>query len=95
MQNINQTVIFNGFINGNEVVNITKSRGISVMTDATGACEIATLDNDGNVLSSLNLPASQSIEVTADSGSLLQDIRVSCTSANVYLVCLGGSVVIS
>ena len=95
MQNINQTVIFHGFTGGNEVANITKSRGVSVMTDANGSCTIAQLDTNGNVLSSLNLPASQSIEVTADSGSLLQDIRVTCTSANVYLVCLGGSVVIS
>lgn len=94
MLNINQNAIFKTLTSG-QIATITKARGFSVLADSTGTATIATINEDGTTASSMDLPASQSIEVTADSGNLLQTIRVTCNGTNAYLTTLGGQIVIS
>jgi len=90
MLNINQNAIFRN-LNDGDIVTITNARGISVLADSTGTVTIETLNNDGTVASTMDLPASQSVEITADGGNLLQTIRVTCNADTANLVTLGGS----
>ncbi len=92
--NINQNAIFKTLTSA-QVATITKARGISVLADSTNTVSIATLDENGVALSSMDLPASQSVEITADGGNLLQTIRVTCNGTNAYIVTLGGQIVVS
>jgi hypothetical protein len=94
MLNISQSAIFNSLTSG-QVALITNARGVSVLADSTGTVTIATINNDGTVASTMDLPASQSVEITADSGNLLQIIRVTCNGDTANVVTLGGSVEIS
>jgi hypothetical protein len=89
--NINQNAIFKSLVSG-EVALISQARGISVLADSTGTVTIATLFENGDVASSMDLPASQSVEITADGGNLLQTIRVTCNGDTANLVTLGGAV---
>ncbi len=91
MLNINQNAIFKTLTSG-QVATITKARGFSVLADSTGTVTIATINENGTTASTMDLPASQSVEVTADGGNLLQTIRVTCNGTSANLVTLGGSV---
>lgn len=91
MLNINQNAIFKNLTSG-QIALISQARGISVLADSTGTVTIETLNNDGTTASTMDLPASQSVEVTADGGNLLQVIRVTCNGTSANLVTLGGSV---
>jgi hypothetical protein len=91
MLNINQNAIFQSLVSGDRII-VRKSRGISVLADSTGTITLETITEDNDVLSSMDLPASQSIEITADGGNLLQNIRVTCNGDTANLVCLGGSI---
>jgi hypothetical protein len=90
MLNINQNAIFSSLTTG-QIVTITNARGVSVLADSTGTVTIATINSDGSTASTMDLPASQSVEITADSGNLLQTIRVTCNGTSANLVTLGGS----
>ena len=90
MLNVNQNAIFRSLTNG-DIITITNARGISVLADSTGTVTIATINSDGTTASTMDLPASQSVEITADGGNLLQTIRVNCNGDSANLVTLGGS----
>lgn len=96
MLNINQNAIFGTALNSsNQIATITKSRGISVLVSG-GTCTIATLNESGSVASSLDLPSGNTIELNADSGNLLQTIKVTPNSGGTaYISSLGGTITIT
>ncbi len=94
MLNVNQNAVFQTLTDG-QIATISKARGISVLVSANTDATIQTISEDDVVLSSLILPASQSLEITADGGNLLQTIRVTCAGGSTYVVSLGGQIVIS
>jgi hypothetical protein len=93
--NINQNAVFQT-LDSNEIATISKARGISVLVyNNASFATIETISENGVVLSSLDLPASQSLEITADGGNLLQTIRVTSSGGTTYVVSLGGQIVVS
>ena len=92
--NINQNAVFQTLTDG-QIATISKARGLSVLVSVGTDATIETISEDDVVLSSLVLPESQSLEITADGGNLLQTIRVSCSGGNTYVVSLGGQIVVS
>lgn len=94
MLNINQNAVFQTLTDG-QIATISKARGISVLVSANTDATIQTISEDDVVLSSLILPASQSLEITADGGNLLQTIRVTSAGGSTYVVSLGGQIVVS
>lgn len=94
MLNINQNAVFQTLTDG-QIATISKARGISVLVSAATDAIIETISDDGVVLSSLELPESQSLEITADGGNLLQTIRVTSAGGSTYVVSLGGQIVVS
>lgn len=92
--NINQTVAFKE-LTGGQVGLVSASRGISVLTTGD-VTTIAQLDDNSNVLSSLDLPDGKSIEIQADGGNLLSNIRITAgASATTYVTLLNGSISVS
>ena len=96
MLNINQNAIFGTALNSsNQVGTITKSRSISVLTQG-GTCTIATLNDSGVAISSLDLPSGSTIKIDADGGNLLQTIKVIPNAgATAYIASLGGVITIA
>ena len=92
--NINQNAVFQTLTDG-QIATISKARGVSVLTSASTDATIQTISDNDIVLSSLTLPESQSLEITADGGNLLQTIRVTCAGGSTYIVSLGGQIVVS
>jgi hypothetical protein len=89
--NVNQTVVFKELSSG-QVATITTTRGFSVLTSGDVAT-IEQYDVNGAVQSSLSLPDGKSLEVEADGGSLLSNIKVTAgASATVYITMLNGSI---
>jgi len=89
--NINQNAVFGEVADGTSAL-VRNARGVSVLS-VTGTTTISQLDNDGtNVLSSLTLADGKSIEITADSGNLLNNIRIAPSGGTAQYVLLGGSV---
>lgn len=87
--NINQNVVFKQLSAG-QVATLSGIRGFSVLTSG-GTCTIEQLDTNSNVLSSLELPDGKSIEVQADGGSLLSNVRITAV-ADAYVTTLGGTI---
>jgi hypothetical protein len=94
MQNINQNAVFKTITDG-QTATISKARGISVLVSANTDATIRTISENNVVLSSLILPQSQSLEITADGGNLLQTIQVICEGGSTYIVSLGGQIIVS
>jgi len=94
MLNINQNAVFQTLTDG-QIATISKARGISVLVSSNADATIQTISDNDVVLSSLVLPSSQSLEITADGGNLLQTIRVTCEGGSTYIVSLGGQIVVS
>jgi hypothetical protein len=94
--NINQNAIFGTAINGSsQTATITRSRSVSVLTQG-GTCTIATLNDSGTIISSLDLPSGSTIKIDADGGNLLQTIRATPNSgATAYITSLGGVITIA
>jgi hypothetical protein len=92
--NVNQTVVFKELTSG-QIATITNTRGFSVLTSGDVAT-IQQYDENGLVQSSLSLPDGKSLEVEADGGSLLTDLKVTAgASATVYITLLNGSISIA
>jgi hypothetical protein len=92
--NVNQTVVFRQLTSG-QIATITSTRGFSVLTSGDVAT-IQQYDVNGAVQSQLELPDGKSIEVEADGGSLLSNIKVTAgASATVYITLLNGSISIA
>ena len=92
--NVNQTVVFKELTAG-QVGTITSTRGFSVLTSGDVAT-IQQYDVNGAVQSEFDLPDGKSIEVEADGGSLLSNIKVTAgASATVYITLLNGSISIA
>ena len=87
--NINQNVVLKQLSAG-QVATLSSIRGFSVLTSG-GTCTIEQLDANSNVLSSLVLPDGKTIEVQADGGNLLNNVRVTAV-ADAYITTLGGSI---
>jgi hypothetical protein len=78
-----------------QIATITNTRGFSVLTSGD-VSTIQQYDENGGLQSSLNLPYGKSIEVEADGGSLLTDLKVIAgASATVYITLLNGSISIA
>lgn len=89
--NVNQTVVFKELTAG-QVATLTTTRGFSVLTSGDVAT-IEQYDVNGSLLSSLDLPDGKSLEVEADGGSLLSNIKITAgASATVYITMLNGSI---
>lgn len=92
--NVNQTVVFKELTAG-QIATITSTRGFSVLTSGDVAT-IQQYDINGAVQSQFDLPDGKSIEVEADGGSLLSNIKVTAgASATVYITLLNGSISIA
>lgn len=89
MLNINQNVVFKQLSAG-QVATLMSIRGFSVLTSG-GTCTIEQLDSESNVLSSLELPDGKSLEVQADGGNLLDNVKITSV-ADAYITCLGGTI---
>jgi len=90
MQNINQNAVFGEVSDGTTAL-VIKTRGISVLS-VTGTTTISQLTGDGDILSSVTIAADKSIEITADGGNLLDNIRIAPSGGTAQFVLLGGSV---
>lgn len=89
--NINQNVVFVEVASGS-VATINSTRGFSVLADG-GTCLVEQLDSNGSTtLSSLTLPDGKTIEVSADGGSLLNNIKITPNAGTSYVTALGGIV---
>lgn len=89
--NINQNAVFGEVADGTTAL-VRNARGISVLS-VTGTTAISQLDaNATNVLSTLTIADGKSIEITADSGNLLNNIRIAPSGGTAQYVLLGGSV---
>jgi hypothetical protein len=87
--NVNQSIVFQTLTAG-QVATISTTRGFSVLTSGDVAT-IEQYDINGAVQSSLNLPDGKSLEIQADGGSLLSNIKVTAgASATVYISMLNG-----
>ena len=90
--NVNQQVVLKQLSAG-QVATLNNIRGFSVLTSG-GTCTIEQLDTNSNVLSSLVLPDGKTIEVQADGGSLLSNVRVTAV-ADAYITTLGGVIIVA
>lgn len=91
---VNQTVVFKELSAG-QIATITSTRGFSVFTSGDVAT-IQQYDINGAVQSQLELPDGKSIEVEADGGSLLSNIKVTAgASATVYITLLNGVITVA
>jgi hypothetical protein len=88
--NINQNAVFGEVADGT-TAQIFSTRGISVLS-VTGTTAISQLDSSGATLSSVTIADGKSLEITADSGNLLNYIRVAPTGGTAQFVMLGGYV---
>jgi hypothetical protein len=92
--NINQTVVFQELAGG-EIATITSTRGFSILTSGDSAV-IQQYDINGAVQSELTLPDGKSLEIEADGGSLLSNIKVTAgASATVLITLLNGNVTVN
>jgi hypothetical protein len=89
--NINQNAVFGQVADGNTAL-VIKARGISVLS-VTGTTTISQLnDTATSVLSTLTIADGKSIEITADSGNLLNNISIAPSGGTAQYILLGGSV---
>lgn len=89
MQNINQNVVF-GDLSDATVGIINNVRGLTIQA-TVGNTTVEQLNNDATEqLSVITLTEGDSIEIVADSGNLLNNIRVTAGSTTKYIL-LGGS----
>jgi|LakMenEpi03Aug12_release.lakeMendotaPanAssembly.Ray.scaffolds.fasta_scaffold2173737_2 hypothetical protein len=89
-QNITQNAVFGEVADGSTAL-IFRTRGISVLS-VTGTTIISQLSDSGEAVSSLTIGVDKSIEITADSGNLLNNIRIAPSGGSAQFVLLGGSV---
>jgi hypothetical protein len=90
MLNINQNVVFGDLVDG-AVATIVSSRGFTIYA-VTGSTAIEQLNADGTEqLSVITLAEGKSIEVVADSGNLLNNIRITAGTSTQYVL-LGGAI---
>lgn len=89
MQNINQNVVF-GDLSDATVAIINNVRGLTIQA-TLGNTTVEQLNSDATEqLSVITLTEGNSIEIVADSGNLLNNIRVTAGSTTKYIL-LGGS----
>ena len=89
--NINQNVVFVE-VASSSVATINSTRGFSVLA-VGGTCLVEQLDSNGETtLSALVLPDGKTIEVSADGGSLLNNIKITPNAGTSYVTALSGTV---
>jgi hypothetical protein len=89
--NVNQTVVFQTLTSG-QIATISTTRGFSVLTSGDVAT-IQQYDENGAIQSTLSLPDGKTLEIQADGGSLLSNIKVTAgASATVYITMLNGTI---
>lgn len=89
--NINQNVVFGEVADGTTAL-LINTRGVSVLS-VTGTTTISQLDaSAANVLSTLTIADGKSIEITADTGNLLNNIRIAPSGGTAQFILLGGSI---
>jgi hypothetical protein len=72
-------------------ISLTNTAGFSVLTSAATTATISSFFN-GNQISQMDLPASQTMEVASSDSNSLTEITILASGGSVYLVAMGGQI---